>query len=168
MEGIPILLAPIMWILPICNGDIANVSPVDSTLKQWSPWWLMIKGGSKYAQKRTRIFRVTIRLYSNFSNWWVMVNLDFDSIFTESVRRIIMEVVTNIFNYTFYYSAHRLYSEIKICSINVQLAYESNNERRYSGKPMLRKRNIKKALYLMRPKKKKYSIVNSISCLPNL
>lgn len=79
-----------------------------------------------------------------------------------------MEVVTNIFNYTFYYSAHRLCSEIKIFDIHVQLAKESNNERRYSGKPMLRKRNIKKALYLMRPKKKKYSIVNSIGCLPNL
>lgn len=79
-----------------------------------------------------------------------------------------MKVVTNIFNYTFYYSAHRLYSKIKIFGINVQLANESNNERRYSGKPMLRKRNIEKALYLMRPKKRKYSIVNSIGCLSNL
>lgn len=79
-----------------------------------------------------------------------------------------MKVVTNIFNYTLNYSMHRLYSEIKTFSINAQLANESNNERRYSGKPMLRKRNIEKALYLMRPKKKKHSIVNSISCLPNL
>lgn len=79
-----------------------------------------------------------------------------------------MKVVTNIFNYTFYYSAHRLYSNIKMFNINVQLANESNNKRRYSGKPMHRKRNIKKALYLMRPKKKKYSIVNSFGCFPNL
>lgn len=79
-----------------------------------------------------------------------------------------MKVVTNIFNYTFYYSAYKLCSKIKTFNINVQLANESNNKRRYSGKPMLRKRNIKKALYLMRPKKKKYSIVNSIGCLPNL
>ena len=38
-------------------------------------------------QKRTRIFWIIVRLYSNYSNRWFMVNLDFDSIFTESVRR---------------------------------------------------------------------------------
>lgn len=79
-----------------------------------------------------------------------------------------MKVVTNIFNYTVIYSVHRLHSQIKTFDINVQLANESNNKRRYSGKPMLRKRNIEKALYLMRPKKRKYSIVNSIGYLPNL
>lgn len=79
-----------------------------------------------------------------------------------------MKVVNNIFAYAFNYSAYKLCSKIKTFNINVQLANESNNKRRYSGKPMLRKRNIKKALYLMRPKKKKYSIVNSIGCLPNL
>ena len=47
----------------------------------------MAKGGNKYAQKGTRIFRVTVGFYSNLSNWWAMVNLDIDSILTESVRR---------------------------------------------------------------------------------
>ena len=47
----------------------------------------MAKGGNKYAQKGTRIFRVTVGFYPNLSNWWFMVNLDFDSILTESVRR---------------------------------------------------------------------------------
>lgn len=47
----------------------------------------MAKGGNKYAQKRTRFFRVTVGFYSNLSYWWFMVNLDIDSIFTESVRR---------------------------------------------------------------------------------
>lgn len=47
----------------------------------------MAKGGNKYAQKGTRFFRVTVGFYSNISYWRFMVNLDFDSIFTESVRR---------------------------------------------------------------------------------
>ena len=47
----------------------------------------MAKGGNKYAQKGTRIFRVTVGFYSNLGYRRFMVNLDFDSIFTESVRR---------------------------------------------------------------------------------